>query len=317
MRIFLAGATGAVGRRLVPALVGAGHEVTGTTRSLSKTRELEGQGARAVVLDALDAEGVGRAVAQAEPEVVVNQLTDLGAMGANMRRFDSYFATTNRLRTEGNDHLLSAARAAGARRLIAQSFTGWPFARVGGSVKHEDDPLDPSPPPGMRAVHAAIRHLEEATTGAEDVEGVVLRYGFFYGPGTSLAADPAAGQTAAIHRRRVPLVGDGGASWSFTHVDDAAGATLAALEGGGPGLYQAVDDEPALVREWLPAFAEAVGAPPPRRVPRPVARVLAGPAAVMMMCEARGAANHRARTELGWTPRWPSWREGFARGLGG
>jgi nucleoside-diphosphate-sugar epimerase len=316
MNIFVAGATGAVGRRLVPRLVEAGHEVTGMTRTASKAPVLEEQGAHAVVADALDAEAVGAAVSAAEPEVVVNQLTDLAAIGSNMRRFDSYFETTNRLRTEGNDHLLSAARAAGARRFIAQSFGGWPYARDGERVKDEEAPLDPDPPKGLRATHAAIRHPEEAVTGAEGIEGVVLRYSFFYGPGTSISADPDAGQTAAVRKRRLPVIGDGAGIWSFTHIDDAAGGAIAAIEWGPAGIYNLVDDEPAPVREWVPALAEAVGAPPPRHLPRLVGRIAGGPAAVAMMCEISGSSNAKAKRELGWTPVWPTWREGFVRGMG-
>jgi 2-alkyl-3-oxoalkanoate reductase len=318
-RVFLAGATGAVGRQLVPMLVEAGHEVTGTTRTPAKAGELEAAGAEPVVLDALDAQAVGEAVSAAQPDVVINQLTDLSSIGSNMRRFDQYFEVTNRLRTEGNDHLLSAARAAGARRFIAQSFTGWPYARDGARIKTEADPLDPDPPAGLRATHAAIRHLEEAVTGAEGIEGLVLRYSFFYGPGTSVSMEPAdgrAGQVEAVRQRKLPLIGDGGGIWSFTHIDDAAAAAAAAVEHGAPGLYNVVDDKPAPVREWLPVLADVVGAKPPRKIPRAVARVVGGPAAVVMMCEIPGASNAKAKKELGWTPRWPSWREGFRSGLG-
>lgn len=313
MRVFVAGATGAVGRGLVPRLVAGGHQVTGMTRTPAKAAAIEQAGATAVVADALDAEAVGRAVAEAEPDVVVNELTDLATIGSNMRRFDSYFATTNRLRTEGNDHLLAAARAAGARRFLAQSFGGWPYARDGASVKDEDQPLDPHPAKGMRAIHAAIRHLEEKVTGAKDIEGLVLRYGFFYGPGTSLGTEPEGEQVAAVRARQLPVIGDGAGIWTFTHIDDAAAATALAVDRGAPGIYNVVDDDPAPVNEWLPALADAVGAPPPRHVPRLLARIVGGQAAVAMMCEVRGAANGKAKRELGWTPIWPSWREGFRK----
>jgi len=317
MKVFVAGATGAVGRGLVPALVAAGHEVTGMTRTPAKAAAIEQAGATPVVADALDAGAVAGAVAEAEPEVVINQLTDLATLGSNMRKFDSYFEVTNRLRTEGNDHLLSAARAAGARRFLAQSFGGWPFARDGALVKTEEDPLDPHPAKGMRNIHAAIRHLEETVTGAEGIDGLVLRYGFFYGPGTSIATQPEGGQVMAVRKRQLPLIGDGAGIWTFTHIEDAAAATALAVDRGAPGLYNVVDDDPAPVAEWLPALAEAVGAPAPRRVPRLLGRMVGGEAAVAMMCEVRGADNAKAKRELGWNPIWPSWREGFARGMGG
>ncbi len=316
MRIFLAGATGAVGRGLVPALVRAGHDVTGMTRTAAKAEDLERAGARAVVADALDADAVARAVTASEPEVVINQLTDLATLGSNMRRFDSYFEVTNRLRTEGNDHLLAAARASGAHRFIAQSFGGWPYARNGAQVKSEDDPLDPEPAKGMRAIHAAIRHLEEAVTGAAGIDGLVLRYGFFYGPGTSIAVEPPGSQVQAVRRRALPVIGDGAGLWSFTHIDDAVAATACAVQTGEAGIYNVVDDHPAPVSQWLPALADAVGAKPPRHVPRWLGRLVGGPAAVAMMCQIRGADNAKAKRELGWSPQWPSWREGFARGLG-
>ncbi len=313
MRVFVAGATGAVGVPLVEQLVADGHEVVGMTRTASKRAGLEALGARAVVVDALDVETVGEAVRSAQPEVVVNQLTDLTSMGANTRRFDRYFELTNRLRTEGNDNLLSAATAAGARRFVAQSFMGTTYAREGGPVKNEDDSLDPAPPKGMRAIHAALRRLESATTGATAVEGVVLRYGFFYGAGTSIASGPGAAQVDAVRKRRLPIIGDGGGVWSFTHVEDAAAAAVAALDGGAPGLYNVVDDEPAPVREWLPALAAAAGAPEPRHLPRWVGALAGGPAAMAVMCEARGGSNAKAKAkdELAWDPLWPSWREGF------
>lgn len=314
MKVLVAGATGALGRRLVPMLVAAGHEVTAMTRTPSKRDALRAQGARPVVADALDADAVARAVAEAEPEVIVHQLTALSGT-PDMRHPDRFFATTNRLRTEGTDHLLAAGRAVGTRRIVAQSYAGWPFARVGGPVKSETDPLDPHPPAGLRETLEAIRHLEGAVTGASWAEGVVLRYGAFYGPGTGLSAGPEAEMTELVRRRRFPLVGGGGGVWSFVHIDDAAAATLAAVEGGAPGIYHVVDDEPAPVRAWLPELASALGARPPRHLPRWVGRLAGGEAAVVLMTEIRGASNAKAKRQLGWTPHVPSWRAGFARGL--
>ncbi len=314
MKVLVAGATGALGRRLVPMLVAAGHGVTAMTRTPSKRDALRAQGARPVVADALDADAVARAVAEAEPEVIVHQLTALSGT-PDMRHPDRFFATTNRLRTEGTDHLLAAGRAVGTRRIVAQSYAGRPFARVGGPVKSETDPLDPHPPAALRETLEAIRHLEGAVTGASWAEGVVLRYGAFYGPGTGLSAGPEAEMTELVRRRRFPLVGGGGGVWSFVHIDDAAAATLAAVEGGAPGIYHVVDDEPAPVRAWLPELASALGARPPRHLPRWVGRLAAGEAAVVLMTEIRGASNAKAKRQLGWTPHVPSWRTGFARGL--
>ncbi|HEU4898743.1 MAG TPA: NAD(P)-dependent oxidoreductase [Actinomycetota bacterium] len=313
MRIFVAGATGALGRRLVPLLVSGGHQVTGMTRSPGKAAWLRAAGAEPVVADALDRDDVLRVVTAARPEVVVHQLTDLAGM-TNLRRFDAGFAATNRLRTEGTDHLLAAARAAGARRLVAQSFAGWPSARVGGPVKTEEDPFDPDPPAELRRSLDAIRHLEAAVAQAAGIEGLVLRYGGFYGPGTS--AGEGGYILEELRRRRFPIVGAGTGIWSFVHIDDAATATVAAVERGAPGIYQIVDDDPAPVAEWLPVLAAAAGARPPRRVPVWAARLLAGEHGVVLMTEVRGASNAKAKRELGWRPAWPSWRQGFRAGLG-
>jgi 2-alkyl-3-oxoalkanoate reductase len=313
MRVFVAGATGALGRRLVPLLVAGGHQVTAMTRRVGRTMELYAAGAEPVVADALDRDAVLAAVTAARPEAVVHQLTDLAGV-TSMRRFDQGFAATNRLRTEGTDHLLEGARAAGASRFVAQSFAGWPFARVGGPVKTEDDPLDPDPPAELRRTLDAIRHLESAVVGAEDLEGIVLRYGGFYGPGTS--AGEGGYMLDDLRRRRFPVIGAGTGVWSFVHIDDAATATLAALERGVPGIYQIVDDDPAPVSAWLPALAAAAGARPPRQVPTWLARLLAGEHAVVLMTEVRGASNAKARRELGWRPAHPSWRQGFRTGLG-
>lgn len=310
MRVFVAGATGAIGRQLVPRLVASGHEVTGLTHRESKRDEVRGLGAEPVVADALDPEALGAAVAQAEPEAIVHQLTALAGTLSETRRPDRAFALTNRLRTEGTDNLLAAARAVGARRFVAQSFAGLPHARRGGPVKSEQDPLDPAPPKRLRANLDALRHLEEAVTEADWIEGVVLRYGPFYGPGTSLAPDGE--HTEAIRNRKFPVVGDGAGVWSFVHIEDAADATVAAVERAAPGIYNVVDDDPAPVAEWLPAAAAAVGAKPPRRVPRWLGRLLAGEAATVMMTEVRGASNQKAKRELDWQPSHPSWRQGFA-----
>ena len=315
MKVFVAGATGVLGRELVPQLVARGHEVVGMTRSASKQGLVRSLGARAVVADALDPDTVAEAVASAEPEVIVHQLTALSGE-FDMRHIDRFFQTTNRLRTDGTDHLLAAGRAVGARRLVAQSFAGWPAARSGGPVRDEDAPLDPDPPEKLRGMLDAIRHLEQAVTGAGWLEGVVLRYGGFYGPGTSLSADPAAAQSEAIRKRQFPVVGDGGGVWSFIHVADAATATAIAVERGERGIYNVVDDDPAPARDWMPTLAGALGAKPPRRVPRWLGRLLAGEAATVMMTEVRGASNEKAKCELGWKPRYASWRQGFAQGLG-
>ncbi len=308
MRVFVAGATGAMGRQLVPRLLQAGHRVTGMTRTEAKRAELWDLGAQPVVADALDPDQVAEAVAEAQPEVIIHQLTAIATL--DMRHFDRDFALTNRLRTEATDRLLSAGRAVGVKRFIAQSYTSWPYARTGGPVKSEDDPLDPSPAREMRESLAAIRHLEAAVTGAEWTEGIVLRYGGFYGPGTSMS--PGGEQLEMIRKRKFPVVGDGQGMWSFVHIADAAEATVLAVERGGRGIYNVVDDDPAPVAEWLPAMARSIGAPRPWRVPRFVGRLLAGEAGAVMMTETRGASNAKARRELGWEPRHPSWREGIA-----
>jgi 2-alkyl-3-oxoalkanoate reductase len=320
MKIFVAGATGVLGRSLLPQLVARGHEVVGMTRSASKQELVRSLGARPVVADALDPDAVAQAVASAEPEVIVHELTALsGKMSArDMRHPDrSVGATmTNRLRTEATDHLLAAGRAAGARRFVAQSFAAFRFARTGGPVQTEADPLDPDPPAAVRVALVGILHVERAVTTIEWGEGLVLRYGGFYGPGTSISLAPDAEMAAPIRKRRFPIVGDGGGIWSYVHVEDAASATAVAVERGRPGIYNVVDDEPAPVREWLPVLASALDAKPPRRIPRWLGRLLAGEAATLMLTESRGASNEKAKHELGWQLRYPSWRQGFAQGLG-
>jgi nucleoside-diphosphate-sugar epimerase len=302
MRVFVAGATGAIGTRLVPQLVQRGHEVIGTSRSGQKAAWLGAHGAEPVVLDLLDPCAVRGAVATSRPDAIVHQATALSA-ASDFRNPDETMAQTNRLRTEGTDALLAAAREAGVTRFVAQSFTSWPYARVGGPVKTEEDPLDPSPPPAMRETLAAIRYLEEAVASAG---GLALRYGGFYG-------SPDDAQLDGVRARRFPIVGDGGGIWSFVHLDDAAAATVLALEQDAAGIYNIVDDEPAPVREWLPALAAAIGAKAPRHVPAWFARLVAGEASVVLMTEIRGASNAKAKRELGWTPAYPSWREGFVR----
>ncbi len=309
MRVFVAGATGAIGRQLVPRLVEAGHEVHGMTRSESKRAMLHELGAVPVIADALDPDQVAQAVGRARPDVIVHQLTAIPAT-LDLRHFDRDFSLTSRLRTEGTDHLLSAGQAMGVRRFVAQSYGAWPYARTGGPVKSEEDPLDPAPAREMRKSLAALRHLEEAVLDARWTEGIVLRYGAFYGPGTSMA--PGGEQYEMIRRRRFPLVGDGGGVWSFIHIADAAEATVAAVEHGNRGDYNVVDDDPAPVAEWLPALAQTLGAKKPMRVPRFIVRLFAGEAGVVMMTDVRGASNAKAKRELGWRPAHPSWREGFA-----
>jgi nucleoside-diphosphate-sugar epimerase len=311
MKVLVAGATGALGKQLVPRLVARGHEVVGITRSESKRQAIFDLGATPAVADALDAEQVARVVAEAEPEVIVHELTALSG-DLDLRHFDRTFAETNRLRTEATDHLLAAGRAVGVKRFVAQSYAGWPAERTGGPVKTEDDPLDHSPPEAVRSTLEAILYLESAVTGADWTEGVVLRYGGFYGPGTSLA--PEGGEMVEmVRKRKFPVVGNGAGVWSFIHIEDAADATVAAIEHGRRGIYNIVDDEPAPVAEWLPAMASAVSAPAPRHVPRWLGRMLAGEAVAVMMTEVRGASNAKAKRELGWEPRHPSWREGFPR----
>ena len=313
MKVFVAGATGALGKQLVPQLVARGHEVVGMTRSPDKQDMIRQLGARPVVADALDPEAVAQVVAEAEPEVIVHQLTALSG-DFDMKHLDRFFEATNRLRTEGTDHLLAAGRAVGVKRFVAQSYAGWPGARTGGPVKTEDDPLDPNPPEAMRPVLEAIRYLEEAVTGATWTEGIALRYGGFYGPGTGMSR--GGDQAQLIEKRKWPLVGDGGGVWSFIHIEDAATATVEAIEHGTRGVYNVVDDDPAPVRDWLPALAKALGARKPMRFPRWLGRLAAGEAAVVMMTEVRGASNAKAKRELGWQPRYASWRQGFADGLG-
>jgi 2-alkyl-3-oxoalkanoate reductase len=317
MKVFVAGATGVLGRVLVPQLVARGHEVVGMTRSASKQDLVRSLGARPVVVDALDPDAVDQAVASADPEVIVHELTALsGPISMRDARHpdrSSAAKMTNRLRTEATDHLLAAGRAVGARRFVAQSFGAFRFARTGGPVQTEADPIDPDP---RQTGLEAILYLEQAVTTIEWGEGLALRYGGFYGPGTGISLAPDAPMAGPIRKRRFPIVGDGGGVWSLIHIEDAAAATAVAVERGRPGIYNVVDDQPAPVREWLPVLASALGAKPPRRIPRWLGRLLAGEMATLMMTDARGASNEKAKRELGWKPHYASWRQGFAQGLG-
>jgi nucleoside-diphosphate-sugar epimerase len=309
MRVFVAGAGGAIGAPLVRQLVERGHEVVASTRTPAKGGRLRALGVEPVVMDGLDAGSVGEAVAHAEPEVIVHQMTALAGLD-DLKHFDRMFAVTNELRTRGTDNLLAAAEAVGVRRFVVQSYTGWPSGRNGGAPATEDEPLDPDPPKEQRESLAAIRHLERAVADAP-LEGVVMRYGAFYGEG---ASDEL---VDFVQARKLPLIGDGAGIWSWIHVDDAAAATVAAVEGAPPGVYNVVDDEPAPVAVWLPYLAEAIGARPPRHVPVWLARLVAGEVGVSMMTQVRGASNAKAKRELGWELRWPTWREGFRGALGG
>jgi 2-alkyl-3-oxoalkanoate reductase len=300
MRVMVVGASGAIGTRLVPQIVDRGHEVIGTSRSAEKAEHMRALGAEPVALDLLDPAAVRRAVLEAAPHAIVHQATALAELNFS-RNFDRTFAQTNRLRTEGTDALLAAAREAGVDRFVAQSFASYRTAREGAWVKTEDDPLDPAPPAKARESNAAMRHVEEVVTNAG---GIALRYGIFYGAANDGLVEP-------VRKRQYPIIGDGGGVASWIHLDDAAAATVLALEHDRPGIFNVVDDEPAPVREWLPVLADALGAGPPRRFPRWLARLVAGEVAVVMGTEARGASNAKAKRELGWQPRYPSWREGF------
>jgi len=307
MRIFVAGATGAVGHALVPRLVARGHHVIGLTRSPTKIPLLKKLGAEPVVADALDEAAIHAAVVAARPDVIVHQMTDLKG-ASDLRKFDHAFQGSNRLRTTGTDYLLAAARDGGAKRIVAQSFCGWPYARLGGHVKSEEDPLDDNPPQELRGTLEAIRHLERAVTTTPGIVGVALRYGGFYGPGTGVLEPSMVEQ---IGKRRMPVIGGGTAWWSFVHIDDAAEATALAVEHG-EGIYNIVDDDPAPVHDWLTELAAMLGAKPPFRVPAWIGRIVAGEHVVVMMTQSRAGSNAKAKSELGWSPRQPSWRQGFA-----
>jgi len=307
MRVFVAGASGAMGGRLLPLLVSAGHSVVGLTRIPARAESIRRVGAEATIADALNRAAIVKAVAGAKPDVIVHEMTSLRAAN-DLRRVERSFTLTNRLRTEGLQNLLAAARQVGTPRIVAQSFCGWPYARAGGPVKSEEDPLDPEPPRELRRTLEAIRYLERTVTDSSEIDGVVLRYGAFYGRGTGLFDGPLIDQ---LRRRRVPLIGNANGWWSFLRVDDAAAATAVAAERGAAGIYNIVDDEPAPVREWLPALAAALGARPPRHIPKWLARIGAGAHIVAMMTEARAGSNAKAKRELLWQPAHPWWRQGF------
>ena len=306
MRVFVAGGTGVLGRRLVPQLVARGHEVSATTTSEARVGLLAELGAKGIVMDGLDAASVGEAVAEAEPDVIVHQMTAIAGK-PDIKHMDRWFATTNRLRTEGTDHLLAAAEATGVDHFVAQSYASWNGVREGGWVKTEEDPLDLLSGTAAESGMRAISHVEESVLA---VKGAVLRYGGLYGPG---ATDD---QVELVRKRQFPLVGDAGGYCSWVHVDDAASATVLAVEQEVTGVFNIVDDEPAPASVWLPYLAACAGAKPPRRVPRWLARLLAGDVAVTMMTEGRGFSNAKAKQELGWELRYPSWRQGFKEGLG-
>lgn len=311
MRIFVAGATGAVGSRLVPLLVAAGHSVVGLARTPAKANAIRQAGGEAAIADAFNRAAVVAAVTSAKPDVIVHEMTSLGVAN-DLRRFDRSFAVTNRLRTEGLNNLLAAAKQAMTPRIVAQSFCGWPYSHEGGPVKSEDDPLDPEPPRQLRRTLEAIRYLENAVTASTEHEGLILRYGAFYGFNTGLFDGPMVDQ---LRHRRVPLIGDANGWWSFLHIDDAAAATAIAIERGAAGIYNIVDDEPAPVREWLPALAVMLGARPPRRIPKWLAGIAAGEHIVTMMTEVRAGSNAKAKRDLSWQPTHASWRQGFAEVL--
>src|SRR5438105_6138164 len=306
MRIFVAGATGAVGRRLIPLLIRRGHTVVGLTRTPAKEGIIRELGATPVVADALNETSIHEVVRAARPDVIVHELTDRKG-ASDLRKFDRTFANSNQLRTRGLDYLLAAARDCGVKRMVAQSFCGWPYARSGGHVKSEEDPLDPDPPLELQRSLDAIRYLEHAVTTSTAPEGVALRYGAFYGPDTGVFDAAFINQ---IRKRRVPLIGSGDAWWSFLHIDDAAEATALAVERG-RGVYNVVDDDPAPVYEWLPAVAGMLGAKPPIHVPAWLARIAGGEHLVVMMTDSRAGSNAKAKRELSWSSRHPSWREGF------
>jgi nucleoside-diphosphate-sugar epimerase len=312
VRVFLAGATGVIGRRLLPRLIEEGHEVTAMTRSPERAAALRDAGASAVVCDALDAEAVRAAVVGARPEVVVNHLTDL-PQEFNPRKLKRAYAANDRIRAVGAPNLAEAAREAGARRMVAQSIA-FVYAPEGGPVKDEGAPLQRDAPPPFDNAADAVVALEQATTGTGGIEGIALRFGFWYGPGTTYA--PGKYTAEQVRKRRLPVIGSGEGMFSFSHVDDVAAATIAAFDRGSPGVYNVVDDEPAPMREWLPVYAEALGAKPPRRAPQWLVRLAAGKFVASMATEMRGASNAKARRELAWEPRYPSWRQGFREALG-
>jgi len=312
MKIFVTGGTGAIGKFLLPQLLDKGHEVVALTRSPDKAVLIEQVGANAVIADPLDKQQLTAAVRRAEPEVIIHQLSALKDAG-NFRKFDQEYALTNRFRTEVTDTLLAAARTIGTRRFIAQSYCGWPYAKKGGPIKTEEDPLDPKPPQNFTKTLAAIKYLEEKMRSVSFLDGVALRYGSFYGPGNAIGKGGTVWKM--VRKRRLPIVGGGGGIWSFIHISDAAGATVAAVTNGPPGIYNIVDDEPAPVSKWLPALAKAIGAKPPYRIPHWLGELTIGKEGVSMMTSIRGGSNAKAKQELHWTPIYPTWRIGFVDAL--
>jgi nucleoside-diphosphate-sugar epimerase len=313
MRAFIAGSTGAIGKFLVPLLIENGHDVIALIRRAEKAPALEAMGAKVALADPLNVKELTAAIVKSEPEVIIHQLTALVGVG-NLKKFDEEFVQTNRFRTEATATMLAAAEMVGTRRFIAQSFCGWPFAREGGPIKTEEDPLDPNPPASFSKSLAAIRYLEDTVRKTTDVQALALRYGNFYGPGTGIANDGF--MVELVRKRKIPIVGNGAGIWSFIHIQDAARATVAAVTHGAPGLYNIVDNEPAPVSSWLPALADAVGAKRPYTVPAWLGKFAIGDGGVSMMTSIRGGSNGKAKQELAWQPIYPSWRRGFVEGLG-
>jgi nucleoside-diphosphate-sugar epimerase len=312
MKVLVTGGTGAIGKFLLPLLLENKHEVVALTHSVIKAPKLEDSGVAAIIVDPLDKQKVTAAIRREEPEVIIHELSALTGVG-NFRKLDEEFALTNRFRTEVTDTLLAAARTIGTRRFIAQSYCGWPYAKKGGPVKTEEDPLDPKPPESFTKSLAAIRYLEEKIRSTTFLEAFALRYGWFYGPGTAIGK--GGDVYKMVRKRRLPIVGGGGGIWSFIHILDAARATVAAITRGAPGIYNIVDDEPAKVATWLPALAKAIEGKPPYKIPHWMGEVMIGKAGVSIMTQVRGCSNAKAKRELKWAPVYPSWRIGFVDGL--
>jgi nucleoside-diphosphate-sugar epimerase len=313
MKIFVAGSTGVVGKILVPQLIERGHEVFALVRNSQKSKDVKAAGAKAIIANALDKIELTESIKKTEPEVIIHQLTSLSNASGNFKKFDEEFELTNRFRTEATDTLISAACLVGARRFIAQSFCGWPFARERGPIKSEEDPLDPNPPAGFKRTLQAIKYLEKAVKSVTDFEALALRYGIFYGPDTGFSKD---GLIATLLRKhKMPIVGNGNGVWSFIHINDAVSATVNAISQGKPGIYNIVDNEPAPVKYWLPFLAEILETKPPSKIPAWIAQLIIGKAGVSMMTQIRGGSNAKAKRELLWKPVYSSWRQGFKEGL--